>query len=186
MPTYNQYVQYALNRQPDNDNLLQTTGFRFVMTKAPEVIYFCQSVQIPSISISTTDVFSKHPTLHLADPKLSYEPLALTFLVNEDMGNWLEIYNWMKSVTIHDEKLEPKFLSEKQVDSEKPGDPSNYQIDGTLVILNSNSKPQVSVTFKDLWPSTLGEIDLNATDGNASQVTSTVTFQYRDYFVETY
>ena len=186
MPQYNQYVQYALDRQPDNENLLQTTGFRFVLTKAPEVVYFCQSAQIPSISLGVTDIFSKHPTLHIADPKMVYEPLNLTFLINEDMGNWLEIYNWMRDITIHDEKLSPKFLEERRLDPTKPGNPADYQVDGTLVILNSNARPQVSVTFKDLFPSSLGEIDLNASDGDASQVTSTVSFQYRDYFVETY
>lgn len=186
MPTYNQYVQYALDRQPDNENLLQTTGFRFVMTKAPEVVYFCQSVQLPSISLGVTEIFNKHPTLHLADPKMVYEPLSFTFLVNEDMGNWLEIYNWMRSVSIYDETIEPRSFEEKRLDSTKPGNPTDYQVDGTLVILNSNSRPQVSVTFKDMWPSSLGELDLNASDSDASQVSCNATFQYRDYKVETY
>jgi len=186
MPQYNQYVQYALDRQPDNENLLQTTGFRFVLSKAPEVVYFCQNVQVPTISVGVTDVFSKHPTIHFADPKLTYEPLNITFLVNEDMGNWMEIYNWMRSFTIHDEKIQPRSWQELKTDPRKAGDPADYQVDGTLVILNSNSRPQASVTFKDIFPSTLGELELNATDGDATQVTCTATFQYRDYFVEIY
>ena len=186
MPQYNQYVQYALDRQPDNENLLQTTGFRFVLSRAPETVYFCQTANIPSISVGVTEIFNKHPTLQIADPKMTYDPLTLSFLVNEDMGNWLEIYNWMKEFTIYDEFLNPKSLKERQIDSTIKGSPENYQVDGTLVILNSNSRPQVTVTFKDMWPNSLGEIDLNATDGDASQITCTATFQYRDYSVEIY
>ncbi len=197
MPSYNQYVKYALDRQPDNENLLQTTAFIFVMTKAPEVVYFCQSASVPSISVIDTPVLSKHPTLHFADPKLNYDPLTLSFLVNEDMGNWMEIYNWMRSFTIHDETLEPRNRSEIRLSgiansddpysaSSKPGDPSDYQVDGTLVLLNSNSLPQASITFKDLYPSSLGELDLNASDGEASPVTCSLTLQYRDYEVTVY
>lgn len=186
MPQYNQYVQYALDRQPDNENLLQTTGFRFVLSKAPELVYFCQNVQVPSISVGVTDIFGKHPTIHFADPKMIYEPFTMSFLVNEDMGNWMEIYDWMRSFTIYDEKLEPRTLDDLKTSSNKAGDPSDYQVDGTLIILNSNSRPQASVTFKDIFPSNLGELDLNATDGDATNVTCTVTFQYRDYSVEIY
>lgn len=186
MPQYNQYVQYALDRQPDNENLLQTTGFRFVLTKAPEVVYFCQSATIPSISVGSTDIINKYPTLHLADPKINYEPLNITFLVNEDMGNWMEIYSWMRSFAIHDEKLYPRTVAELKTNAQKVGDPSDYQVDGTLIILNSNSRPQASVTFKDIFPTSMSDIELNATDGEASQVSCTVTFSYRDYSVEIY
>ena len=197
MPSYNQYVKYALDRQPDNENLLQTTAFRFVMTKTPEMVYFCQSASIPSVSVIDTPVLSKHPTLHFADPKLNYDPLTLSFLVNEDMGNYMEIYNWMRYFTIHDEKTQPRNRSEIAssgvYDAEdpftglsKPGDPADYQVDGTLVILNSKSVPQASITFKDIYPSSLGEIDLNASDGEASPVNCSVTFQYRDFAVTVY
>lgn len=186
MPQYNQYVQYALDRQPENENLLQTTGFRFVMTKAPTLVYFCQTVMIPSISVSVTDILGRHPTLHIPDPKMTYEPLMFSFLVNEDMSNWLEIYNWMREMSIHDEKIEIKSLRDLRIVKEDKVKQNSYEVDGTLVILNSNSRPQATVTFKDMFPSTLGEIDLNATDGEASNVTCNVTFQYRDYSVETF
>lgn len=185
MPQYNQYVQYALDRQPENENLLQTTGFRFVLSKSPQIVYFCQSTMIPSISVSVTDILGKHPTLHIPDPKITYEPLMFTFLVNEDMGNWLEIYNWMKQMSLPDEGITVRDFKKIRTTVEE-NRANSYETDGTLVILNNNSRPQASITFKDMFPSSLGEIEFNAADGDATQVTCTATFQYRSYSVEIY
>ena len=44
------YYQTPLNRQPDNINPLMNTYFRFIMNKVPTITYFCQRVNLPSLS----------------------------------------------------------------------------------------------------------------------------------------
>ena len=176
MPSYDQYTTKALNRHPDNENFLQPTSFRFVLSRTPEVVYFCQNVSVPTISVNATDILNQFPTTAIADPKMQFEPLSLTFMINEDLGNWKEIFDWMKSFSINSEKYNPDIQT----------DPRNYQTDGTLVILNSNSRPQASVTFKNMFPTSLGEIDMSASDVGVDPVSATVTFRYDTYDVTVY
>ena len=176
MPSYDQYTTKALDRHPDNENFLQPTSFRFVLSRTPEVVYFCQNVSVPNISVNATDILNQFPTTAIADPKMNFEPLSLTFMVNEDLGNWKEIFDWMKSFSINSEKYNPDIQT----------DPRNYQTDGTLVILNSNSRPQASITFKNMFPTTLGEIDMSASDVGVDPVSATVTFRYDTYDVTVY
>ena len=176
MPSYDQYTTKALNRHPDNENFLQPTSFRFVLSRTPEVVYFCQNVSVPTISVNATDILNQFPTTAIADPKMQFEPLSLTFMINEDLGNWKEIFDWMKSFSINSEKYNPDIQT----------DPRNYQTDGTLVILNSNSRPQASVTFKNMFPTSLGEIEMSASDVGVDPVSATVTFRYDTYDVTVY
>jgi hypothetical protein len=107
---------------------------------------------------------------------MNFEPLSFSFLINEDLGNWKEIFDWMKTFSINSEKYNPNIQA----------DPRNYQADGTLVILNSNSRPQASVTFKNMFPISLGEIEFNSADTDISPQAATVTFRYDTYDVTVY
>ena len=176
MPAYSQYISHALKRQPDNINALQPTAFRFVLSNSPETVYFCQSVQLPSISVNSTDVLSGAVTFQVPDPKVTFEPLSLSFIVNEDMGNYLELYNWILSFANIDGYSNP---------TKTLGDPSDYKVDGSLILLNSYSNPHMIITFKDMFPTNLSTIEFSTTESDITPIISTATFNYRSYEIET-
>ncbi len=71
--------------------------FSFQIDRIPNVIYYTQEVNLPSLVLETQD----QPTtlgIPIKRPIGSYrfDNLALTFLVDEKMTNWLEIYKWMR------------------------------------------------------------------------------------------
>ena len=78
MTTTNSY-----SRQPAKQDYADPTKFKFSIIKLPKVEYFCTQVNLPGISIS--DNYSQ-PTpfrdIPLPGEKLSYEPLAVTFIVD--------------------------------------------------------------------------------------------------------
>ena len=45
-----------LDTQPTNKNFLSPLGFRFTIKKAPNLNFFVQSVNIPTLSLGTVDV----------------------------------------------------------------------------------------------------------------------------------
>ena len=175
MPQYNQYITEVLKRQPDNINALQPTAFRFIMSKSPETVYFCQSAQIPALNINSTEVLSAAATFNVPDPKMSFEDLTLSFLVNEDMGNWFELYNWMLEFANVDGFSNP---------TKTLGDPADYKVDGSLILLNSYSNPSIIVTFKDIFPTNLSSIEFSTSETDITPIVCNATFQYRSYSVE--
>ena len=77
----------ALNRNPQNSNLLQPTKFLLTFDRIGDIQYFCQTVSIPSVSLG--EVNRATPFLDMFSPgtKLNYDPLDIEFLINEDILN---------------------------------------------------------------------------------------------------
>ena len=50
----------ASNKVPDNLNYLSNISFRLTMEDAPHLTWFCQSVNVPGVSIEAIDVFLHH------------------------------------------------------------------------------------------------------------------------------
>jgi len=159
-------------RQPTNTNFLLSTGFRFVLQRTPAITYFCQSCNLPNFSFSeviqpTRFINVKHP-----GRSFDYADLEIGFLVDEDMKNYLEIYNWMRSignVEDHNEYLEKT---------------SQHFSDASITILNSAMKPNLTVNFKDIFPKSLSGIDFNSNASDSEPVLVNATFAYTSFEVE--
>ena len=120
---YDKLSQKALERQPTNLNPLYPTYFQFMLERTPKVTYFCQSANLPGMSLNMIE----QPTPFVGIPHSAgspeFEDLTVNFLVDENLTNWLEIWNWMKSasnVKDHSEYI----------------DADEHYSDATLVILN--------------------------------------------------
>ena len=76
--------------QPTNLNYLSPLGFKFTLRRSPTVNYFCQSVDIPAISMTPVNTPTPVGILVRPGDKIVYEPLTLSFRVDEDMKNYIE------------------------------------------------------------------------------------------------
>ena len=157
-------------RQPDNVNYLYQTFFRFNIHRLPKMEYFVQSVNLPgfgsdqALEQPTRFVAAKHPT---ARPR--FDNLTMTFLVNESMENWREIYDWMKTIYLvkdHDDYNETI---------------SNHFSDGTLHILNSAMNPKLEIKFRNLLPVSMTGFQFDSSVTDLVPFTSEITFAY-DYY----
>ena len=89
----------AYSRQPSKQDYADPTKFKFSIVKLPKVEYFCTQVNLPGIAIA--DNYSQ-PTpfrdIPLPGEKLRYEPLTVTFLVDENLENYQEIHGWLRGI----------------------------------------------------------------------------------------
>ena len=87
-----------------NVNFLSPLGFRFLLNRAPNIEYFCQAASLPTISM--TEIPHPNPLANMFQPgdRINYEPFTLTFRVDENMTNYLEIHDWILGLG-HPEKL---------------------------------------------------------------------------------
>ena len=109
------------------------------------------------------------------------------FLVDEDLGNYMEIQNWIRGLGFPDtllefdelEKSDPMFRGGGFGQFARSGD--KIYSDGTLQILSSNLVPQFQVVFKDLFPYSLTTLSFDATDTDIEYFTADVSFKYTIY-----
>ena len=167
-----QDIAMLWNRQLDNRNFLSPIGFKMLLEQFPKVPYFSQSANIPGIGLNTIE----QPTM-LGRPVpwdahgLNYEPFTLTFLVDEDLENYLIIHNWMRGISGGNHTWE-------RGDYEEQYTP---RCDGSLAVMNSNMQTNFFVNFKDLFPVSLNALEFNATIDGTEYATASVEFRYTSY-----
>jgi len=165
-----QLKENRLDRNPTNTNALLVTEFKFTMQRIPTVTYFCQSANIPAVTVGNIEqetMFSpvNHPGV------FRFEDLNLTFVVDETMKNWLEIYNWMRSTSNAEDFKD--FETQDQ-----------HLSDATLVITNSAMKGKLVVNFRDCFPKSLSGIDFNSAVTDPEPIVATTTFGFTTYTIE--
>ena len=158
------------NHQPSDINNLSPVGYKFYIESLPQTNWFLTSVNLPSISLAEVP----HPTplmqAAVAGNDLVFDPLNITFLVDENLNNWRELYDWLRGLGFpHDYKEYNK---------------DHLYSDATLTILNSNMNPNYNIVFKDLFPTSLGEILFDSASADIEGIKATATFRYLTYTYE--
>ena len=89
----------VLNRNPINPDLLQSTKFRVTFSRLPGVTYFCNSANLPGISLTEIPMPTPFVELYLPGEKAIYDTFNITFLVDEDLRAWTELHDWIRGAT---------------------------------------------------------------------------------------
>ena len=178
----------AFDKQPENQNFLSPLGFRFIIDKLPIVNYYCQTASLPSVSLQETEIPNPLVRIPLAGTKLTYAPLDIRFRVDEDMKNYLEIYNWMSGLGTPESTDQYKALNQTaavpSAGTSKIG-PVMQGIfsDGSIVIMTSSQNPNKRVQFVDLYPINLSPLQFDVTGTDVAYLEADVTFNYRSFTV---
>ena len=150
----------TLTEQPKNINPLSDVQFRFDVAALPNTSFFIQTVNLPGISLEAQTVavpqlqnVSRHTGI------ITYEALDITFMIDEYLKNWQEVYEWMI------------------------GDVSKYTT-AVLTIVSSSMNPTMEVHFKDIFPTSLSEIPFNSTTADPMYQVATVAFNYTEYIIK--
>ena len=170
------------DKQIGNRNLLSPIGFKFSLAKAPKVDFFSNSARIPEISLGTSNQPSYLKDLDIPGDKLSYGDFSLSFLVDENLENYMIIHNWLRGLG------SPESLKEFDNLLRENDGIEEYQkqfSDGSLHILNSNFRDVAIVKFKDLFPIYLTSLEFQASETDTQYFTAEVTFKYTIYDVVT-
>ena len=168
----------ALNRTPQNTNLLQPTKYLLVFDRLPTVTFFCQSVNIPGINLGQAPL--QTPTLDIFAPgnKITYNPFNIHFLVDEKLLSWQELHTWFRSIASpasYDERKKLQSLVPQK------GNKPSYYSDATLTVLSSLNNPILRVNFYNMFPITLSDIIFDSSQSADDIISADSTFMF-DYF----
>ena len=172
---------------PDNLSYLAPTQFELLVKKLPNTKYFATGVNIPSVSVGET----LQPTrlganVKLPGDKIQFGEITITFIVDENMENWTELYNWMEGITASTDTEKYRLLvgANKREGEEQDGSGDFDQLhsDMTIVVTTAANNPNRYVRIQDAYPSSLGEIAMDTTvAGGLSYVTCTASFQFTSF-----
>ena len=168
----------VFGKQIQNRNFLSGVAFKFNLSKFPKVDFFSNSARIPELNLELTTQASYLKNIDVPGERLTFGDFTLRFLVDENMENYLAVYNWLKGLGFPETT---KQFKEITTDSQGQRDPKEAFCDGTLRILNSNYREVAHVKFTDLFPISITSLDFDATNTDVQFFTAEATFKYTIY-----
>ena len=174
--------------QPTNLNYLSPINFDFQINKLPKVKYFCTGVTLPGITFSE----AVHSTTlaiqsYLPGDNIVFDPLTIKFIVDEDMKNYQEIYNWIIQLGPgYDTDDFKSLVDSKQTVTGKFSNASfeDMYSDATLMVNTSSNNANVEFMFEDCFPTSLGTIEFS-TQNDQEYATCDLTLRYTLFKIKT-
>ncbi len=168
--------------QPENRNYLIPNSFQFSIERTPTVGFFGSTINVPGMTLGVTN----QPTgglKNIARPGeiIEFADLDLTFFVDEDMQNYLEIDKWIRGLGFP-ESL--KQIYDLQAEGGHGTNTIDIFSDATLQINNNQMEPAFSVTFEGLFPFYLGPLEFNSQVADVEFLQARVGFKYLIYTIE--
>ena len=166
----------AVDDTPSNRNFLSPLNFQFSIKRAPNVNFFLQKVNIPSIRLPSIDIPTQFIPIPTQFTHMEYGEFSITFKVDEDFKNYLEIHDWIRALGF------PKQYSERAAIDAIPEYTGNGVFsDISIIALNSAKNPNFEVTFTDAFPTYLGDIVFDSTYDDVNYITCEASFKYTLY-----
>jgi hypothetical protein len=165
--------------QIQNRNYLTPIGFKFTLSTKEKVDFFSNSANVPSISLGTALQGTPFRILDIPGDEVSYEDFTISFLVDENISNYMVLHNWIIGLGVPENYNQYTDLI-KDPETGKLDDKLRF-CDGSLHILNSNYRDIAVVKFKDLFPVSLSSLQFNATENDVNYFTAEASFKYTVY-----
>ena len=108
---------------------------------------------------------------------MEYDPISVTFIVDEDMKNYEEVYKWMGSIAFDTDNS--KFTTyEGRNEGQELG-----QQDIKVMMLTGKGNVNRVITFIDAIPVALSGFEMTQQDATTNFVMATVTFEYTNFII---
>ena len=160
-----------ITNQPTNINQLNVVSFATNFLRMPGVNYFCQRVNIPGISLANTIQSTPFANIPIEGDVLEFEDLSLAFVVDEDMQNYLELYNWLHALGFPERYAQYDNQAGKDIKS-----------DVNIIIHTNKSNPNYSIVFKDVFPVSLGVLNFDTNNTDLEPIIVDANFKYTGTF----
>jgi hypothetical protein len=168
----------VISNTPANKNFLSPFNFKFILKRAPYVNFFIQSINLPGISLEPVEIQTPLIAYPVPGEHLSYEELTITFQVDENLQNYLEIHNWIRALGKLNYSEYGRIASNKKYTGE-----SLYS-DIVLEILASTRQPNYEAVFVDAHPIGLSSLKFNTTDADIQFIEADAIFRYTNYEIK--
>ena len=183
-------------REPSVLDYASPVQFRFKCSKLPTVEFFCQSANIPGISIGSASMPTGLKDIPIPGEKVTYQDLAISFLIDENLNNYKEIHDWIIALGFPQNYTQFADLQAAGADR-YPGSTSGAIVpetniavplaeggtysDATLTVLNSKNIAVTEIRFNNIFPTSLGALSYDVQASDVNYLQASVDFSYMYY-----
>ena len=185
-------------QQPTVFDYATGTQWRLAFNRLPKTTWFCTAANVPGITLGEAQYPTPMSDMFVTGDKLTFETLNITFLVDEELQNYRELWDWlvgMGSPVSHSqwETTLAKGDGAIRTFSTPDADPrtkstyeeSNLYSDATLIVYSSKNQPKVEVKFKNMFPTSLSSLEYSQEATDVEYFKASATFRYLYYEFET-
>ena len=139
------------------------TSFNMTIKNIQGVSFNLTNYTHPSVSLGQAQVSHKDANFKLPSNVITYDDLALSFIVDENLVNYQEVYDWML-------RCKPLVGSPLLIHELR---------DITVIITNSHKVPKLKIVYTDAFPTNLGALGYatNLSDADILSCDATLAYQ---------
>ncbi len=127
-------------------------------SKKPLELYL-QTVNLPTLTLGVEDVPTQYRIMNEPTGSIDVEDLSVTFLIDDKWYNYQLLLQWIQAIK------NPTTLGFNKL-----------PVNASLILLTSNGNPAITLDFSEVWPTSLGPVNLNAADNTDSPLICSATF----------
>ena len=185
------------SQQPTVYDYATGTQWRLAFNRLPKTTWFCTAANIPGISLGEAQYPTPMTDIMLTGDKLTFETLTITFIVDEELQNYRELWDWMVGIGApksHDQwtsvlsegdgAVRQFGTNDKDPRTKLTYEESNLYSDATLIVYNSKNMAKVNVQFKNMFPTSLSGLDYSQELTDVEYFHATASFRYLYYEFE--
>jgi hypothetical protein len=186
----------VFTREPSKRDYASPVQFRFKCTKLPLVEFFCQTANIPGISLGSGVQTTPLVDIPIPGDKITYGSLDMSFLVDENLNNYKEIHDWIIGLGFPDNNTQfanlqsegsdrfpgsSKSTAVTGVSTPQPLNEGGIYSDATLTVLNSKNIPKTEIRFRNVYPTSLGSLSYDVKQSDVDYLVASISFNYMNY-----
>ena len=122
-----------------------------------------QTMILPDVTAEGAPLQYKQINVGRASDKIAFGQFEISYLIDEDLLNYKEIFDWLKS------------------NVETTHTATNHVRDLTLTIMNSANNVTKQIKFVDAYPTSISSLPFDITTTDVEYLTAVVTFAYSYY-----
>ena len=181
----------ALHRQPTVFDYSQSNQFKVYFPIFPTTEWFVVRANIPSVVLGVADQYTPFVQVAMVGDHITYGDFNVTFIVDENLKNYMEMYNWVKNIGFpfsHDQfnKLERPDYQDRsggtnynpETDTYSKANDRDLYTDIILQIMTAKNNLIATCEIYEAFPTTLGAIEYSQQETDMTYATCEVGFAY--------
>lgn len=180
-------MEYTPTARFTSPNTLKANHYRFVIDALPDVSFFVQNVNIPSIGIGTVPQGTPFTQIPQVGDHIDFGLFDVTYTVDAKFKTYFSLWAWMRGYgfpTTYEEIEHFKQSRLKNLPLLRPFRADIEKTNATVSILQPDTDRAVAeFRFYDLFPTALGQLTLTPTTPDSPDLTTQATFKYSNFDV---
>ena len=185
-------------QQPTVFDYASGTQWRLAFNRIPKTNWFCTAANVPGITLGEAQYPTPMSDMFVTGDKLTFETLNITFLVDEELQNYRELWDWIVGIgspvnhsqwettlSKGDGAIRSFATPDADPRTKSTYEESNLYSDATLIVYNSKNMAKVNVKFKNMFPTSLSSLEYSQDLTDVEYFKASASFRYLYYEFET-